>query len=671
MPAPASAEIDAATPTIKAAEVTGYQDRIMESSPSLDAAESSVAERNPQGWPRGLSLQLTRNLQTSQNPSSPNGNTRTDSQGMQIDAFVETPNFGVLSLHAQALGGNGSTGLTSWSLRQTGLPFDGGWRADNALGTTNLLIPELARRNSRVTLPTPQLLGGSTTWRNDGPQGLKLGASAGEPGRFEGFPQSRFVGLGGQVQSIFAEVRENEWTAAATIAQGNNILPDAAPQAGDGATRISPRGFYASVANNAAGENGVTRGGTEWQLSGIGSRISGVNATGAWGDAVWRVGPVTHRASLFRFTKGLTWIDRPLASDLQGASYRYDFHSMRRDFSADVESFASISGQSPSGWFASASGRQRLSTQVSFGGGFAVRTFGVTSNSGYGYLQWLNTLGSSRLQIDASSTEGGQRAQALTLDHSVYAENGMSLSTSLSIERLQLNVAATPATSGGAVTSNTNAVAIGLNGRVVLANNLSLQGSLRARDARSSGSGSGNDNGTTLATNISVDWQITRDWSVAASVYENRGVLVDTIAVQSPLVTPEIIRTRPNDRGLFLSLRYGSYAGSTSAPLGGFPGSGSGRIEGSVFLDANGNGQRDASESGAANILVMLDGKFATRTNAYGGFEFPSVISGPHVITVLQDDLPLPWSVEPERKINAPVSTRDVTRVDIGARRMP
>ena len=663
------------TAPTRAVESAGYEDRIMESSPALDAAEKIVTERNPKGWPRGISLQLTRNLQTSQNPSSPVGNTRTDTQGMQIDAYIETPNFGVLSLHALALGGNGTTGLTSWSLRQTGMPFDGGWRADNALGTTNLLVPELARRNSRLALPTPQVLGGSTTWRNENLHGLVLGASAGEPGRFEGFPQSRIVGLGGQVQSIFAEVRENEWTVAATVAQGTNILPDVAPQTGDGATRISPRGFYASVANNVPRQNGVQSGATEWQLSAIGSSISGEHATGTWADAVWRDGATTQRASVFRFTKGLTWIDRPLASDLQGASYRYDYHTMRWDFSADVESFASISGQSPSGWFASTSGRHRLSTQVSVGGGFAVRTFGVTSNSGFGYVQWLNTLGSSRLQVDASSTQGGQRAQALTLDHSVYAENGMSLSTSLSIERLQPNVAATLDTSGGSggsVTSNTRAVAVGVNGRIVLANNLSLQGSLRARDARGSSSGSsGSESGTTLATNISLDWQINRDWSLGASVYENRGVLVDTIAVQSPLVTPEIIRTRPNDRGLFLTLRYGSHAGSTSAPLGGFPGSGSGRLEGSVYLDANGNGQRDGNESGAANILIMLDGKYSTRTNAYGGFEFPSVVSGPHVLAVFQDDLPLPWSVDAERKINAPVSTRDVTRVDIGAKRMP
>lgn len=144
----------------------------------------------------------------------------------------------------------------------------------------------------------------------------------------------------------------------------------------------------------------------------------------------------------------------------------------------------------------------------------------------------------------------------------------------------------------------------------------------------------------------------------------------DTVAVQSPLIVPEIIRARSSDRGFFLTLRYGSYAGAPSAPLGGLPGSGAGRIEGSVFLDSNGNGQRDGSESGAANVLVTLDGRFSTRTNAFGAFEFSNVVSGPHTLSVLQDDLPLPWTVDTDRKITAPVSTRDTTHVDIGAKRI-
>jgi hypothetical protein len=65
----------------------------------------------------------------------------------------------------------------------------------------------------------------------------------------------------------------------------------------------------------------------------------------------------------------------------------------------------------------------------------------------------------------------------------------------------------------------------------------------------------------------------------------------------------------------------------------------------------------------------MLDGKFTTRTNAFGGFEFASVASGAHTLTVLQDDLPLPWTVDTDQKISAPVTTRGSTRIDIGAKR--
>lgn len=642
-------------------EPAPYEDRVMEGTASSRDDDLAAAEYNPQGWPRGISLQLTRNMQTTQNVSS-RGDTRMDSLGVQIDAYLETPNFGALSIHALALGGRSASGLTSWSVRQTGLPFDGGWRADNALGTTNLLIPELSRRNSRLALPAPQVLGGSTVWRNDGRNTLILGASTGEPGRFEGFPQSRFVGLGGQVSSLFAQATEGAWTTAAAFAQGSNILPEVATITGDntngGAARISPRGIYASAAYEDLKSN------TNWQVSALGAETAGVSATGIWADATWRDGGQTHQASIFRFNRGLSWIDRPLAADLQGGAYRFDYRSLRWDISANIESFASVSGRTPSGWYASSSGRRLLTSGVSTGGGLAIRSFGVTGGSAFAYLQWQNSLGVSRFQLDSSSTQGDESRQAVTLDHSVSVENGLSLSTSISAERLQPANTISPGNSTPRPLEN--AVTWGVTGYAPLTDSVSLQGSVRARNVAGSGSASG----TTVSANISIDWQISRDWSVGASLYENRGILVDTIAVQSPLVTPEIVRTRPNDRGAFLTLRYASRAGTPSFPLGGAPGSGSGRIEGSVFLDANGNGLRDASESGAANILVILDSRYSTRTNAFGGFEFPSVVSGSHILTVLQDDLPLPWTVDTEQKIMAPVSTRDVSRVDIGAKRM-
>jgi hypothetical protein len=37
---------------------------------------------------------------------------------------------------------------------------------------------------------------------------------------------------------------------------------------------------------------------------------------------------------------------------------------------------------------------------------------------------------------------------------------------------------------------------------------------------------------------------------------------------------------------------------------------------------------------------------------------------------VVQDDLPLPWTMDVDRRYDAPVSTRGITRIDMGAKRM-
>ena len=126
---------------------------------------------------------------------------------------------------------------------------------------------------------------------------------------------------------------------------------------------------------------------------------------------------------------------------------------------------------------------------------------------------------------------------------------------------------------------------------------------------------------------------------------------------------------RINDSGVFLSLRYDINAGRASAPLGGSPGSAAGRLTGSIYLDENQNGRRDASDRGAVNITVLLDGRYAAQTDAQGRFEFPYVRAGAHVITVSSDNLPLPWSIDRDGRTEVRVFTRDTTTVDIGARR--
>ena len=95
--------------------------------------------------------------------------------------------------------------------------------------------------------------------------------------------------------------------------------------------------------------------------------------------------------------------------------------------------------------------------------------------------------------------------------------------------------------------------------------------------------------------------------------------------------------------------------------------SGAGAVSGQVFLDANNDNRRGARENGAANVTVLLDGRFATQTDTNGKFSFPFVAAGTHVITVVSDNLPLPWLIENDGRRNIVVQTRGATEVSIAA----
>jgi hypothetical protein len=100
------------------------------------------------------------------------------------------------------------------------------------------------------------------------------------------------------------------------------------------------------------------------------------------------------------------------------------------------------------------------------------------------------------------------------------------------------------------------------------------------------------------------------------------------------------------------------------------PGSGSGSLAGVLFLDANDNGRQDAGESGAANVTVLLNGRFPARTDRVGRFEFPTVAAGSHMLTVVPDNLPLPWAFPMPGGISVKVGVRDRAFVELPVQRM-
>jgi hypothetical protein len=135
---------------------------------------------------------------------------------------------------------------------------------------------------------------------------------------------------------------------------------------------------------------------------------------------------------------------------------------------------------------------------------------------------------------------------------------------------------------------------------------------------------------------------------------------------------PEELPSRINTdiESFFLTLRYSYRAGRPAGVLGGAPGAAAGFIQGSVFLDENDSGMRDAGEAGVANITVLLNDRFSVRTDSQGNFSFPMVATGTYTLRVLPDSLPLPWNFADDEAVQqVDVRVRQQASVDFPARR--
>ena len=95
-----------------------------------------------------------------------------------------------------------------------------------------------------------------------------------------------------------------------------------------------------------------------------------------------------------------------------------------------------------------------------------------------------------------------------------------------------------------------------------------------------------------------------------------------------------------------------------------------GSVEGVVFLDDNRNGRRDAAEQVAPNITVVLDGRYSVRTDINGQYRFDRVTVGARRLQVQEDNLPLPWSLDPSTaEQSVVVRVRQASRLDFAAQR--
>jgi hypothetical protein len=622
-----------------------YEDRLIEGGAlAPDSAADGGASYNAEGWPRFWRVEGVTSYFDQQGQI-------TRENGARLSAFLDTPQYGALSIDATARARPGSFIAT---IVQRDLAFDGNWRANNSLGVVTTLGIDLTRSQYRFYLPTFPALGATTEWIHDGD--VQLQASAGEPGNFDGFRLSGFQSLHGSLVTAGAQwAFAPRWSAGIQLVEANGVD---SPYAVNGDT-IDSRAAFASLAWNG----GTTRLQANALASDATSLGQSVRANGVWFDGTTVWDRAIHHYGIFRLEPGLAWGYQPINNDVEGAYYRIAYQSLRWQMDGGIDRVYSVSGRGNDGTFLTLNGRYQLNARMGVGGnGSYLSSSGRNASSGsvYGDLNWSQ--GSSRLQFGAASNNNvpSNQAEQVTLDHTWNVPVGARLSTSLTATR-----DATGSASLGNSTlpgSTIRRLGIGVLGGGDITNTLSVDANLQYNLFSRGGTASG------IYGNLNVNWRLSAQWSIAGTFYDNRDDTSKLFMVDSPIAVINPLPTQ-RSRALFLSLRYEERAGSLSVPIGGRPGSAAGGIVGTLYLDLNDNGQRDAGEPGASNVTILLDGRFSTRTDESGRFEFPFVAVGSHTVSVVQDNLPLPWSLG-DTKFEVRVGARSTESLEIGARRV-
>jgi len=635
-----------------------YQDRYIAGgtlSPDLSTEGYGTSETG--GLARSIRIDGVVSVLDQQGPDAP---PRTHENGAIVDTQWDTASYGAWSADAAArTGGSSRPGVShdyrtaSFSLHERGMPFDDGWQADDALGDINAPLINLARVQPRFLLAQGPMEGVETEWR--GPSALQFVAGAGKPGIYDGIKVPTFQTLGGSTATLGAQ-----WAPASQWALGGELAA-----ARDVSLYYQPLGTFATMATERiSSTTGLLTavwqdGGSRAQINVIDGTVDGNgNSLGVWVDASHAHGAMTQTFGAFRIDPNLAWGNQLITSDAQGGYYRVDYQSRRWLADFGVDQVSSVSGTGSSTTFVNGDARYQLSRDLGLGGVVNVRRSASASAwSVEAYLDDANSYGIGRGQLDYA-TDPQARDATITLQQTWNMRAGTRLSTTAAVDHIR-SAAITN------VEQDSTVVRLAVYGGGDLTARLALDGGVQWATAVQGQAA------PSRSADVSLTWQVARAWSVLASYYENRVGSWTPLVVTSPLAppTPAVIAAA-GERGVFLTVRYQEAHGAHFVPLGGMPGSGSGRLSGVVYLDMNENGRYDAGESGAANVAVILDGRFSVRSDSNGRFDFPAVAAGHHVLSVQADNLPLPWTLANSGRTEVDVATRARTEANIGALRL-
>jgi hypothetical protein len=619
-----------------------YRDRIIDADNLPQLASDEDNEDLEQGLPRSFHSELIANTSTQ------NGQ-KTRETGIVVGGFWDTENWGSFSAEALAFRGNPTNAGEQWrgsaSLWQRGLQMPGGWSVNNGLGVLNTSLPPLLREQYRFFLPSTPMLGASSEWRQR-ESSLQLQASLGRGGVYSGARLSGFEFGEGSLASLGAQWEWSpEWSGAASfLLTDDRIVPNnqGLPQFQNGETRALV------VANRWQGEQ------DSFTFNLQASENNNNDALGAWLDARTERGSLTHRYGAFYLQPDLAWGAFPINNDVRGAYYRLDYQRARWSWNAGLDRVSSISRNGFDGWYGNTFIRYQANPKLGYGGGISKReTDGSNAQALQVYADMRSRSGQTRLQYDQANDDANNDSWQVLVDHSLPLREGARLSLSLGFGELSYD--------NEAPSQSTTLAAYG---GFDLGDNISIDGTVRATH------NDGVDASHTVDANLCMRWQMSSHWSLMSNLSQTAGTRRSPF-ILDPLGNTALLQSSARDRSLYLSLRYEFNAGKSAMLLGAdtiSASGGSGNVVGSVFLDENKDNTRGANELPAANITVVLDDRYIARTDEQGRFRFDRVSVGEHTVTIVPDNLPLPWFIDEEAiEQKVTVEVREQSNLDIGA----
>jgi hypothetical protein len=145
---------------------------------------------------------------------------------------------------------------------------------------------------------------------------------------------------------------------------------------------------------------------------------------------------------------------------------------------------------------------------------------------------------------------------------------------------------------------------------------------------------------------------------VSAQIAKRVALSIDVYVDRSPV---QLVQASPWMSRTMLRLVYTLPTGAANAASASPTGSskiarGSETIEGTVFVDWNGDGVHNGDEDALAGVRVVLDGELGATADRNGHFKFEHIVSGPHVVTL---DIPtVPADFDPPSSSSLDLSVR-------------